>query len=127
MAKLKVAISQPMRGKTREQIEEERARLVKAIESSGNKYVNTILTEKQQENPPMWCLGASLQKMSKCDVVLFMPGCHDARGCKLELEACSAYGIGTVEFNTDSVFDLDDDKLAMLMEEIVRQANEGGG
>ncbi len=40
---MKVMISQPMRGKTNEQIKEERTKLVKELEEKGLEVIDTII------------------------------------------------------------------------------------
>ena len=83
---MKVMISQPMNGKTEEQIKEEREELVKAIESNGDKVIDTIFTQE----PPKDCdtaiyyLAKSIEAIGKVDIVVFMKGWEKARGCVIE-------------------------------------------
>ena len=95
---MKVMISQPMHGRTTEQIRKEREKLVKRLEELGWTVVDTIF----EEEPPIKCnagvyyLAKSIEEMSKVDVVVFMNGWEKARGCQIEHEICLKYGIETV-------------------------------
>jgi hypothetical protein len=90
---MKVFISQPMRGKTLKRIEAERAALVREIEARGDYVAESVLTMPETKNTALWCLGRSLEILAECDEAIFMPGWWDARGCRVEYEACLAYGI----------------------------------
>lgn len=96
----KAMISQPMRGKTREQIEAERAEAIKMLEEEGYEVAETIFDFDKDElaaagvvNEPLYYLSKSLEAMSKCDAVYFCPGWSDARGCKCEYDAAMRYGL----------------------------------
>ena len=96
----KAMISQPMRGKTREQIEAERAEAVKMLEAEGYEVAETIFNFDEAElaaagvvNKPLYYLAKSIEAMSHCDAVYFCPGWSDARGCWIEYEAAKAYGL----------------------------------
>lgn len=41
----------------------------------------------------VWYLGESLKRMAAADLVVFATGADKARGCKIEMEVCKAYGI----------------------------------
>lgn len=89
---LKIMISQPMNGKSEEQIRNERAELVKELEEKGHKVVDTIFTEKAPEGDArLYYLAKSIEVMSKVDAVIFMPGWENARGCKIEHEIAVKY------------------------------------
>lgn len=91
---MKIMISQPMRGKTEQQIRQEREELVEKLEQQGHKVIDTILTDK----PPIDCdeaiyfLGRSIELMSKADAVVFMKGWENARGCRIEYQIAKDYG-----------------------------------
>ena len=93
---MKVMISQPMRGKTTEQIKEEREKLIREIEKSGNEYVDTIFTNvepgKENIDLPVYYLAMSIEAMSKVDAVIFMEGWTQARGCRIEHDIAREYG-----------------------------------
>lgn len=91
---MKIMISQPMRGKTNEQIREERVELVRRLQEEGHEVIDTILTDK----PPIDCdeavyfLGRSIELMSKADAIVFMKGWQEARGCRIEYQIAKDYG-----------------------------------
>lgn len=95
---MKIFISQPMRGKTEQQILDERMKAVtKVSELFNDKEV--IIAESYQKDlhknaNPLYCLSKSLELMSKCDLVVFVEGYQNARGCKIEHECAKEYGYG---------------------------------
>ena len=92
MKKLKIMISQPMKGKTEEQIRSERAELVKKLEEKGHEVVDTIFAEETPEGDArLYYLAKSIEAMSKVDAVVFMPGWEKARGCQIEHEIAVRY------------------------------------
>ncbi len=77
---------------TQEQIEEERADLVKSLEDKGYEVVNTIFAEETPEgDAALFYLAKSIDAMSKVDAVIFMKGWENARGCKIEHEIAVRY------------------------------------
>ena len=90
---LKIMISQPMKGKSEEQIRNERAELIKELESKGHEVVDTIFTEDAPKNcdEAIYFLSKSIEAMSKVDAIIFMPGWENARGCKIEHEIAVRY------------------------------------
>lgn len=94
MINMKIMISQPMRGKTNEQIRNERECLIKELKSEGYEVIDTIISE----NPPKDCdeaifyLSKSIEFISKVDGVVFMQGWNTARGCIIENQVATAYG-----------------------------------
>lgn len=91
----KVMISQPMKGKTREQIEAERKAVVDLITNTGGEVIDTIFAPSPEEaqNKPVWYLSKAIEAMSTVDIVVFCPGWENARGCVIEHIIASAYGI----------------------------------
>ena len=106
MDKKKAMLSQPMRGKTDEEIIETRNRAIKALEAAGYEVVNTLFTdewyskEKMEERGvvqiPVCFLAKSIENMSLCHVVYFCKGWDRARGCILENEVAKAYGLDII-------------------------------
>ena len=90
---MRFMISQPMKGLSKEQIEENRAYIVKKLTEEGHTIVDSFIEVPDSENKALWCLGASFQIMSNCDAVYFLKGWENARGCVLEHKACEAYGV----------------------------------
>lgn len=103
----KAMLSQPMAGKTEEEIVATRERAIKELESRGYEVVNTLFTdewyskEKMEERGvvqiPLCFLAKSLENMSLCHAVLFTKGWENARGCRLEHDAAEAYGLRIIE------------------------------
>lgn len=88
---MKIMISQPMRGKTNEQIREERGELVKELESQGHKVIDTVLDISENKSP-VYYLSKSIELLDKADAVVFMKGWQEARGCRIEYTVAVEYG-----------------------------------
>lgn len=89
---MKVMISQPMRGKTNEQIREERAELVKRIEEEGDIVLDTVFDEAPKNvDEAVWFLAESIKFLASADKIVFMKGWEKARGCKIEHEVAVQY------------------------------------
>lgn len=87
---MKIMISQPMRGKTKEEILKERQKI---MYESGIEEYEVIDTLFNFENkPPLYYLAKSIEAMSEADLVLFASDWENARGCKIEFEVAKAYG-----------------------------------
>ena len=90
---MKVMISQPMKGKTNEQIKKEREALVKEIEAMGDTVLDTVFDEAPENtDQAVWYLAQSIKFLADADRVVFMPGWNKARGCKIEHEVAVEYG-----------------------------------
>lgn len=99
----KAMLSQPMAGKTEEEIVETRNRAIAALKAQGYEVVNTLFTdewygkEKMEERGvvqiPLCFLAKSLENMSLCHAAYFCKGWEQARGCRIEHEAAVAYGL----------------------------------
>lgn len=100
---MKAMLSQPMGGKTEQEIIETRERAIKVLKEKGYEIVNTLFTdewysdEKMKERGvvqiPLCFLAKSLESMSLCHAAYFCKGWENARGCKIEHEAAKAYGL----------------------------------
>ena len=107
MDKKKAMLSQPMAGKTEEEIVATRERAIATLEAAGYKVVNTLFTdewyskEKMEERGvvqiPLCFLAKSLESMSLCHAAYFCKGWEDARGCRIEHDAALAYGLEIIE------------------------------
>ena len=88
----KAMLSQPMAGKTEEEIVATRERAIKVLTDLGYEVVNTLFTdewysdEKMKERGvvqiPLCFLAKSLENMSLCHVAYFCDGWENARGCR---------------------------------------------
>lgn len=97
--KTKVFISQPMNGKTNEEIKAEREILIaKAKENYGDiEVIDSFFENAPHDAKPLWFLGESIKKLADADVAVFAKDWESARGCKIENQCAIAYGIETVE------------------------------
>lgn len=98
----KLFISQPMKGKSDEQIKEERRVAVKEVEEILGEEVEIIdsfFEKAPVDARPLWFLGASLVLLSTADAVYFAKGWEQFRGCKMEHSAAIEYGIKTIYSN----------------------------
>lgn len=99
----KAMISQPMAGKTDEEITAARDLAVAKLRQMGYEVVNTLFTDEWYSDEamrergvvqaPLYYLAKSLENMSLCHAAYFVKGWEDARGCKIEHEAAEAYGL----------------------------------
>lgn len=99
----KVMLSQPMAGKTDEEIVAVRNKAISVLESLGYEVINTFFTDdwyskEQMEKRgvvqiPLCYLAKSLENMSLCHTVYFCKDWEKARGCRIEYETAKAYGL----------------------------------
>lgn len=99
----KAMLSQPMAGKTDEEIIKTREAAISSLEKKGFEIVNTLFTDewysddKMKERGvvqiPLCFLAKSLENMSLCHAAYFCKGWENARGCRIEHEAAKAYGL----------------------------------
>ena len=91
---MKIMISQPMRGKTTEQIKQEREELVKQLETEGHEVVDTIFAEEAPKDcdTAIYYLAKSIETIGKVDGLVFMQGWDRARGCLIEHQVAMSYG-----------------------------------
>lgn len=97
----KLFVSQPMRGKTDEEILRDRKALIAdaavALREDEIRVLDTIFTDFAEGTPPLVYLGRSLEVLARADAAVFAPGWETARGCRIEHDAAEAYGIPIVE------------------------------
>ena len=97
---MKVFISQPMKGKTNEEIKAERNRLigkVRALYGDDIEIIDSFFENAPADVRPLWFLGKSLELLATADVAAFARGWRDARGCRIENICAIEYGIEVVE------------------------------
>ena len=96
----KLFISQPMRGKSDEEILEERKKAIKAAQELVGEPVEVIDSFFQSapaDAKPLWYLEKSLELLAIADVAYFAEGWQDARGCRIEHECAKEYGVDRIE------------------------------
>ena len=99
----KAMLSQPMAGKTEQEIVATRERAIATLKAAGYEIVNTLFTDEWYSKEamaergvvqiPVCILSKSLEKMSLCHAVYFCKGWENARGCRIEHEVAKAYGL----------------------------------
>lgn len=95
----KLFISQPMRGKSDEDILKEREQAIAKVQETVGEPVEVIDSFFQSapaDARPLWFLGKSLELLSTADIAYFADGWQDARGCRIEHECAVEYGIDRI-------------------------------
>lgn len=98
----KIFISQPMNGKTNEEIENKRDSIIDKLATQfarENEYIDIIYSffkDTPHDTKPLWYLGESIKLMSEADIVFFCDGWQTARGCQIEHDCALEYGIDTM-------------------------------
>lgn len=103
---MKAMLSQPMAGKSEEEIKATREKAIATLKEKGYEIVNTLFTDKWYSNEamkdrgvvqiPLCLLAKSLENMSLCHAAYFCKGWEQARGCRLEHDAAVAYGLDVI-------------------------------
>lgn len=99
-------ISQPMRGKSDEEIESEREDLIAIAKAvyAGRGEVEVIdsffkggLDVPAGAKAPLYYLSKSLELLATADVAIFAEDWREARGCRIEHECADGYGVARIE------------------------------
>lgn len=92
---MKVMISQPMRGKTEEQIREERKAIIEKFNNMHIEVIDTIFIDEPPKdcNVAVYYLGKSISAMKDIDAIYMDDGWREARGCRIEHQVAKEYGI----------------------------------
>ena len=97
----KLFISQPMKGKTNEEIEAERAKAVeeaKAVLNDDVEVIDSFFKDASVDARPLWFLGKSIELLSVADAAYFAKDWDKYRGCKIEHSCAVEYGIKVIEY-----------------------------
>ena len=89
-------ISQPMNGKSDEEILKEREQAiakVKEVVGEDVEVLETFFDDFSVDAKPLEYLARSIEFLAKADIAYFAPGWETARGCKIEHDCARAYGI----------------------------------
>lgn len=91
---MKLMISQPMRGKTGQEIQAERIPVIQELKKQGHEVVNTVFADETPKDcdTALFYLSKSIEAIGKVDGVVFMPGWQQARGCRIEYQVATEYG-----------------------------------
>lgn len=97
---MKIFISQPMKGKTDEEIIEARAVAVEYLRlkyGSDVEILNSFFQGEPVTVNPLKCLAESIRILADADAAFFCRGWMTARGCLIEHQCAESYGIKVVE------------------------------
>lgn len=87
----KLFISQPMNGKTNEQILEERQKAISSFDDEVE-VIDSFFKDAPHDATPLWYLGESIKLLGDADVVYFCKDWEKYRGCTIEHECAVRYG-----------------------------------
>lgn len=110
---MKLFISQPMRGKSDEEILAERRKAVgRFMELFGDdvEIIDSFMRGAPHDAKPLWFLGESIKLLGEADAAYFCPGWEDARGCRIEHEAAVNYGIITITVKKNGDMEVSDNQ-----------------
>lgn len=96
----KLFISQPMRGKSNEEIKFARNEAVVRARNIAKEEVvviDSFFEDAPVDAKPLWFLGKSIELLAQADYVYFAEGWDNARGCIIEHECASRYGLTIIK------------------------------
>lgn len=111
----KVFISQPMKGKTNEEIKRDRELIIKDIEDmmEGDPFeIMDTVFEDFDGATPLKFLAKSLMVLADADAVYFADGWRETRGCRIENRCAVAYGLNIIK---------DQESVAKTKQEIMKE------
>lgn len=86
-------ISQPMAGRTTEDLIRERQWVLIEVRRRYGPAVCLIDSMLEPDRDPVWLLGESIKLMSRADMVYFCQGWKQSRGCLAEHMIAESYGM----------------------------------
>lgn len=91
---MKLFISQPMKGKSREEIKIERTSVINLFKESCDEVevIDSFFENAPAQASPLWYLGESIKLLGEADVVFFCKGWERYNGCTIEHECAVRYG-----------------------------------
>lgn len=92
----KIFISQPMKGRTTEEIMQERNDIMAKWTNKSVEFIDSFFCEPGKNSTEL--LGKSIFLMGEADLVVFAPGWENARGCRIEHQVTKEYGIPIAYF-----------------------------
>lgn len=94
----KIFISQPMKNKTNQEIEQERKKIIEKVERYFGEIevIDSFLKDAPHDAKPLWFLGKSLELLSNANVIVLGKGWECSRGCRIEHECAVQYGISVI-------------------------------
>lgn len=95
---MKAFISQPMRGKTDDEIKVERQKMISVLREKCGDDVEILDSFFEDFNGnALAFLAKSIEVLSRADVAIFAAGWEGARGCCIEHECAVQYGVKVLE------------------------------
>jgi len=95
----KVMISMPMNGRAECDIKTH-FKIIKAeLESKGYEVIDSVIKDFdkiENKNKPIYCLSKSIEFLSEADLLYCAKGWENARGCKIEHEIATKYGLEVI-------------------------------
>ena len=100
---MKVFISQPMNGRTEEEILNERNKAIEFLKDN-NRNIEILDSYFEDYNPqtgsiPLKYLSKSIEILADADILLCIGDWENARGCRIEHECAKQYGIKIIYWN----------------------------
>ena len=94
-----IFISQPMGGRSDDEINAERRRVIEIARQQFGEVdaLETFFSDFGPAAKPLDYLARSSEVLAKADVAIFAPGWQDARGCRIEHQCALEYGILVME------------------------------
>ena len=96
----KIFISQPMSGRTEQEIKTERKNAIMILNNYFEEKVEvleTIIDDVPKKATPLWYLGKAIETLATADVVVFLRGWQKYRGCRMEHNCAVEYGVRIIE------------------------------
>ena len=97
---MKLFISQPMRDKTNEQIEQERRNAIQSVKDKFGgdvEIIDSFFKDAPHNANPLWFLAKSIELLASADIAYFCKGWENYRGCRIENQCAIEYGITVIE------------------------------
>lgn len=94
-----IFISQPMGGRSDDEINAERRRVIEIARQQFGEVdaLETFFSDFGPAAKPLDYLARSIEFLAKADVAIFAPGWQDARRCRIEHQCALEYGILVME------------------------------
>ncbi len=102
----KMFISQPMNGKTEEEILREREAAIETQKKIFgdeleviDSYFEDFPVTQNVKNVPLKFLAKGIDLLAEADIAIFLKGWENARGCKIEYECAREYGLTIIKWS----------------------------
>lgn len=108
----KVFLSVPMKGRTKEQIEQSINKIKEITQAfckgEDIEFINTIVQDRppyetDESHTAIWYLGKSLELLSECDLLVTLDCHYEFNGCDVECQVARRYGIEVLSLPTEFV------------------------